>query len=118
MATYSKQLLSGSTNGKAILVSGTATDSANTVHTAIAGASSLDEIWVYAVNTSNTAVKLTIEYGETTSPNGHIEVTVLQEAGAVAIVPGFLLQNSLVVKAFAATANVITIHGFVNRVTA
>jgi len=118
MATYSKQLLSGSTNGKAILVSGTATGSANTIHTATSGASNLDEIWIYAVNTSNSNVKLTIEYGETTSPNGHIEVTVQAEAGAVCIVPGFLLQNSLVVKAFAGTTNVIAIHGFVNRVTA
>lgn len=116
MATYSKQFLSGSVNGKAILVSGTATASANTIHTAVAGTSSLDEIWLYAVNTSNSNVKLTIEYGETTSPNGHIEVTVLAEAGAVCVVPGFLLQNSLVVKAFAGTTNVITLYGFVNRV--
>lgn len=116
MATYSKQFLSGSVNGKAILVSGTGTGSANTIHTAISGTSSLDEIWLYAVNTSNSNVKLTIEYGETTSPNGHIEVTVLAEAGAVCVVPGFLLQNSLVVKAFAGTTNVITLYGFVNRV--
>lgn len=116
MATYSKQFLSGSVNGKAILVSGTGTGSANTIHTAVAGTSSLDEIWLYAVNTSNSNVKLTIEYGETTSPNGHIEVTVLAEAGAVCVVPGFLLQNSLVVKAFAGTTNVITLYGFVNRV--
>jgi len=27
------------------------------------------------------------------------------------------LRNSLIIKAFAGTANVITIHGFVNRVT-
>lgn len=116
MATYSKQFLSGSVNGKAILVSGTATASANTIHTAVAGTSSLDEIWLYAVNTSNSNVKLTIEYGETTSPNGHIEITVLAESGAVCVVPGFLLQNALVVKAFAATTNVITIYGFINRV--
>lgn len=116
MATYSKRFLSESVNGKAILVSGTATASANTVHTAVSGTSSLDEIWLYAVNTSTTNVKLTIEYGETTSPNGHIEVTVLGESGAVCIVPGFLLQNALVVKAFAATTNVITLYGFVNRV--
>jgi len=118
MATFSKVLLSGSTDGKAILVSGTATGSANTIHTAGSGTTNRDEIWIYAVNTSATNTKLTIEYGETTSPNGHIEVTVLAEAGAVCIVPGFLLQNSLVVKAFAATTNVIASHGFVNRITA
>jgi len=118
MATFSKVLLSGSTDGKAILVSGTGTGSANTIHTAGSGTTNRDEIWIYAVNTSSSNVKLTLEYGETTSPNGHIEVTITAEAGLVCITPGLLLQNSLVVKAFAGTTNVIAIHGFVNRITA
>ena len=32
------------------------------------------------------------------------------------VVPGLVLTNSLVVKAFAATANVILINGYVNRI--
>jgi len=32
-------------------------------------------------------------------------------------VPGLLLTNSLVVTAFAATANVVLVGGFVNRIT-
>ena len=115
MATFSKQLLSGSTNGKGILVVQTAT-AGTTIHAA--HATDLDEIWVYAVNTSGASVKLTIEYGEATAPNGNIEVTVLPEAGLVTVLPGLLLTNSLVVKAFAATASVLVLHGFVNRITA
>jgi len=75
MATFTKTLLSGSTNGKAILVAATATPG-TTIHTAVAGTSSLDEIWLYAVNSSNSDVKLTIEWGETTAPNGNIELTI------------------------------------------
>jgi len=115
MATYSKQFLSGSTNGKAIKVAATATPG-TTVHTAVSGTSSIDELWIYAMNTSNSNVKLTLEWGETTSPDGHIEITVLAESGLVCITPGLLLQNGLVVKAFAGTANVITLHGFVHRI--
>ena len=115
MATYSKQFLSGSTNGKAIKVAATATPG-TTVHTAVSGTSSIDELWIYAMNTSNSNVKLTLEWGEATSPDGHIEVTVLAETGLVCITPGLLLQNGLVVKAFAGTANVITLHGFVHRI--
>ena len=118
MATFSKVLLSGSTDGKAILVSGNNTGSANTIHTAGSGTSNRDEIWIYAVNTSASSVKLTIEWGEATAPDGNIEVTVLPEAGLVTVIPGLLLQNSLVCRAFAGTANVICIHGFVNRITA
>ncbi|OGO26415.1 MAG: hypothetical protein A2136_05415 [Chloroflexi bacterium RBG_16_54_11] len=117
MATYSKVLLSGCTNGKAIKVAQTATPG-DTIHTAVSGTTNLDEIWLYAVNSSSAAVKLTIEWGEATAPDGNIEVTIPAEAGLMLVIPGLLLQNSLVVKAFAGTTNVILIHGFVNRITA
>jgi hypothetical protein len=117
MATYAKQLLSGSTNGKGILVVATAT-AGTTIHTAVSGTSDIDELWVYAVNSSASDVKLTLEWGEATDPNGNIEQTVPAESGLMLLVPGLLLQNSLVLKAFAASANVIVIHGYANRITA
>ena len=117
MATFSKQLLSGSTNGKAIKVVQTAT-AGTTIHTAVSGTSNIDEIWLYAVNSSASAVKLTLEWGQADAPDGNIELSVAPESGLVLLTAGLLLQNSLVVKAFAATANVILIHGFVNRITA
>ena len=117
MATYSKVLLSGSTNGKGIKVAATAT-AGTTIHTAVAGTSSMDEIWIYAVNSDSTARKLTLEWGEATAPDGNIELTIPAESGLVLVAPGLLLQNSLVVKAFAAAANVVLIHGYINRITA
>lgn len=117
MATYSKALLSGSTNGKQIKVAATAT-AGTLIHTAVTGTTNLDEIWLYAVNSSSTPVKLTIEWGEATAPDGNIEVSVPGEDGYMLIVPGLLLQNGLTVKAFAATANVIMINGYVNKITA
>jgi hypothetical protein len=117
MATYSKRLLSGSTNGKGIKVVQTAT-AGTTIHTAVSGASDLDELWVYAVNSSGVDVKLTLEWGEATAPDGNIEITVPAESGLMLLTPGLLLQNSLVLKAFAGSANVIIIHGYCNRITA
>lgn len=115
MATFSKELLSGSTNGKAVKVVQTAT-AGTTIHTAHATAT--DEIWLYAVNSSASSVKLTIEWGEATAPDGNVELTVTAESGLVLVIPGLPLTGSLVVKAFAATADVILIHGYVNRITA
>tara|TARA_R100001530_G_scaffold31846_1_gene25015 strand:+ start:34 stop:387 length:354 start_codon:yes stop_codon:yes gene_type:complete len=117
MATYSKQILSGGTTGKNIEVAATSS-AGTTIHTAVAGTSDMDEIWLYACNTDSTDRKLTIEYGGTTSSDDLTEITITAEAGWVLIVPGLLLQNGLVVKAFAATANVININGYVNRITA
>ena len=113
MATFSKLKLSGSTDGKQIKVVATAT-AGTTIHTAHATA--LDEVWLWAVNSSTTAVKLTVEWGEATAPDGNIEVTVPGESGYLMVVPGLILTNSLVVKAFAATANVILINGYCNRI--
>lgn len=115
MAVFSKLPLSGSTNGRQILVAATATPG-TLIHTAVSGTSSLDEIWLYAVNTSTSAVKLTLEYGGVTAPNDHIELTIAAESGLVLVSPGLILNNSLVVRAFAATTNVLAISGYVNRI--
>jgi hypothetical protein len=117
MATFTKTLLSGSTNGKAVKVVATAT-AGTTIHTAVSGTASLDEVWLYAHNSSAATVKLTLEWGEATAPDGNIEINVGAEGtGLVLVSPGILLQNSLVIKAFAATANVVTLTGYVNRIS-
>lgn len=115
MTTFSKILLSASTNGRPIKVAATATPG-TTIHTAVTGTTSYDEIWLYAGNTDTTARKLTIEFGGTTSPDDLIEQTISAESGLVIVVPALILNNSLVVKAFCATANVVNIVGYVNRI--
>ena len=118
MATFSKLTLSGSTDGRAIKVSATAT-AGTLIHTGSATATTLDEIWLYAQNTDTLARKLTIEWGGTTAPDDLIELTVGAESGLVLVTPGLLLKGNataLIVRAFAATANVVTIHGYVNRI--
>ena len=117
--TFTKAKLSASTDGKAVLVVATAT-AGTLIHTGSVTATTIDEVWLYAVNTSASSVKLTIEWGEATAPNGNIEVTILPEAGLVTVIPGLLIKgasSALTVKAFAGTTNVICIHGFVNRIT-
>jgi hypothetical protein len=119
MATFEKLILSGSTNGRAILVAATQ-GTGTTIHTGSTNTSVLDEIWLYAQNTDTTARKLTIQWGGTTSPNDLIELTVPAESGLTLIAPGLLIKGAataLIVRAFAATTNVITIHGYVNRIS-
>lgn len=118
MATFTKTILSGSTDGRGVLVAATAS-SGTTIHTGSTTSTTIDEVWLYAQNTSTSAVKLTVQWGGTTSPNDDIELTVQPEAGLVTVAPGLLIRGNataLVVRAFAGTANVITIHGFVNRI--
>jgi hypothetical protein len=119
MATFAKTILSGSTDGKAVKVAATATPG-TTIHTGSSTAADLHEVWLYAQNTDTTARKLTIEWGGTASPDDLIELTVPAESGLVLVAPGLLIKGNatpLVVRAFAASANVVTIHGYVNTIT-
>jgi hypothetical protein len=120
MATYSKIHLSGSTDGKLIKVAQTAT-AGTTIHTGSSTATTYDEIWLYAVNSDTTDRKLTIEFGGTSSPDDLIEQTITAESGLLLVVPGLVIKGNstaLVVRAFAATANVVMVGGYVNRITA
>jgi len=120
MATFSKIALSGSTDGKMIKVAQTAT-AGTTLHTGSTTSTTFDEVWLYAVNSDTTNRKLTIEWGGTSAPDDLIELTITAESGLVLVVPGLVIKGNataLVVRAFAATANVINIAGYVNRITA
>lgn len=115
MATFSKQVLSGSTNGRGIEVTATAIGSGTTIHTA--SSASLDEIWLYAANQTATAQTLTIGWGATTAEDT-IDILIPGDSGLILVVPGLILTNSLVVRAAATNApDDITIFGYVNRIT-
>ena len=113
--TITKQQLSGSTNGRPVKVAATAT-AGTTIHTATSTAGEMDEVWLWACNTDTTNRKLTIELGGTTPPDDLIEVTIPAEGGLVLVVPGIPLDGGVIVRAFAAAANVLNIVGFVNNV--
>jgi len=116
---YLKRKLSGSTNGLGIKIAGTGTGDADTVHTAVAGttAGTFDEIWLFAYNGHTGTVVLTIEFGGTDAPDQNIILTLAAKSGLQVIVPGLILQNEMVVKAFAATTAVVVLYGFVNTFT-
>jgi len=113
---YQKRKLSGSVDGRGIKVAASSSPG-SLIHTALSSvaANEWDEIFIQAVNTSGSAVKLTVEWGGTDSPDDHIEVTIPAESGFTEVIPGHVLQNSAVVRAFAAAADVIVLHGYVNR---
>jgi hypothetical protein len=118
MATFTKLTLSASTDGRAIKVAATATPG-TTIHTGPSSASEIDEVWLYAMNTDTGTRKLTVEWGGTSSPDDLIEILLPPEPGLVLIAPGLLIKGNatpLLVRAFAAAADVVTIHGYTNRI--
>ena len=119
MATITKHLLSGSTDGKQIKVAATATPG-TAIHTAHATA--LDEVWLWADNDDVADILLTIEWGGVTDVDNTIKKTIKGRGnpgqdGKVLVVACELLTNSLLIKAFAGTTNKIKLSGYVNRIT-
>jgi len=114
--SYKKRGLSASSDGRGIKVS--AVSSPGTlIHTALVSqaANEWDELYLHAVNTSAAAVKLTVQWGGVAAPDDEITLMLPPETGLISIIPGHLLQNGASVRAFAATANVVVVHGYVNR---
>lgn len=120
MATYTKEYLSASTNGAPVKVVATAS-TGTTIHST--GTSSLvtDEVWLYAYNSHTVSVVLTIQYGGTASPDNDIKISIPAQSGLTLVVPGLLLKGTgsaaTTVYAYAGTANVITLSGYVNRIS-
>jgi hypothetical protein len=108
--------LSGSTNGRGVKVVATAS-TGTTIHTAVSGTTNEDVITLFAYNSSASAVNLTIQWGGVSTPDDDIKLSIPATAGLTLIVPDLVLRNSLVISAYASTANVIIIHGYSNRVT-
>lgn len=116
MASYAKVLLSGGTNGKNILISASGSAGANTIHTAVAGIQDRDEVWIYAQNTDTDYQIFYLMWGETTHPDGLIQVAIPPQAGPMLVIPGWILNNTNIIKGYAETANVVSVNGFINRI--
>ncbi len=122
MATFTKLALqpAGTTgDGLGILVAATAT-AGTAIHTASTTTTTIDELWLYAYNNETSSVVLTVEFGGVTAPKDVIKSTITSQSGLVLICAGLVIQGNAtakVVRAFAGTANKISIFGYVNRIT-
>lgn len=120
MATFTKIALSGSTRGKAIKVAQTAS-TGTTIHATGTSATEIDEIWLYAYNSNAAAQLLTIQFGGTTAVDNDIKIIIPSQSGLTLVVPGLILTGdgsaANTVYAYAATADVVTLSGYVNRIS-
>ena len=120
MGTYSKILLSGSTNGQGLVVTGAgATPSLGVVvHTAVTGtAQSIDEVWTWVWSAATTASELTVMMGVTTATGSRFTQTVTadEKKGLVLVTPGLVMNGAITMK-FSATADTrFNVFGYVNR---
>ncbi len=123
---YTKMPLSGAATGLGILVASTgpAGTAGTTIHTAVAGSNSIDEIVLYASSTagfSYTPQTLTLQWGSVTIFGSVYPDEIKYDIpfvgnGISLIVSGLLMNGGLNLTAYSSTINVINIFGFVNRI--
>lgn len=119
MPTYTKVLLSQSVYGTPIFVADTGTPG-TLIHTTALSTSVIDEVWLYACNTSTSPVLLTICLGGDSS-QFFKQITMAPQSGDVLVVAGLTFTGtgggSTSIRAFASTANQINISGYANRIS-
>jgi hypothetical protein len=121
MATYTKQLLSQSTNGKSIVITATGANT-TTIHTTQASSDIMDEVWLYATNSTAADVTLNVLYGGTDfSTDILFEGVIEAYAGNTLICPGLILKGNGTagssIYGNASVASGINIFGYVNRIS-
>jgi|TARA_R100001530_G_scaffold135089_3_gene111435 hypothetical protein len=118
MGTYSKIILSGSTDGEGIIVTGLNPSQGTVIHTSVTGAAnSIDEMWVYAWSSVTTALELSFDFGVTTATGSRFTHTITgdDKKGLVLMIPGLVGRNAKVLSAYATAVGTVNVFGFVNR---
>jgi hypothetical protein len=110
------RVLSGSINGRGVKITSVTAASGTLIHTAATGtaATTFDELYLYATNLATTAKLVTLNYGGTVSGD-KIPFTVPSRDGLYTLVQGLRLNGGVVVRAYAASACTVGVHGIANR---
>jgi hypothetical protein len=98
----------------------------NTIHATPADTTTIDEVWLYATNTSLSPATLTLFYGGTATGSSTFApnyISIPPQSGLTLITPGLILTGlagspitATTIFASASVASVITISGYVNRI--
>ncbi len=114
---FSKIVPSGLTNG--ILLPVVASASPGTLFHAVTATTTLDMIYLHAVNTTSDTVTLSVEFGGTGTEE-FFPVSLTANEGLNLIIPGWPLRGSAAtqeVRLFATATGEIRVGGWINRAT-
>jgi hypothetical protein len=113
MSTGTAEILSGSADGAALVVS-TTSAAGTLVHTATNTAGQVDEVYLFASNSDVVNLVVYVSFGDTANPI--IDLVEVRE-GLVPLLNGLRIKGGKEVRVWAQAANKITLFGWVNRIT-
>lgn len=110
---FFKALLSQSTDGAGIPISSIVSPG-DLIHSAFSDTTKVDRPYIYVANNHTADVTLTLLLGGVAAKDT-VKVTLSALAGLNLVVPGIIFRNSISVRAFASSANALTVFGDVDR---
>lgn len=120
MADITKELFSGSSGGRGIKIGATVSPG-TLVHATGTSATIKDEVWLALQNNDTSEREAIIQWGDVTSVDDDVRVTIPSRVGLIVAIPGHCLSGTGAaarnVRVYCATTNVLVAHGFVNRIT-
>lgn len=115
MSTFSGGILSGSTNGRPIVVAATTMSPGTTIHQA--PALGFDEITLFVTNTDTSPRRITVGFGGNTSGDLAVpNMSIPAQSGPIPLLT-LRLAGNLSITACSDSANVTLITGYYNRET-
>jgi len=115
MAILSGGVLSGSTDGEPIEITGTSSGGAVDLHVSPSGTTSWEEPWVYCYNSDTVDRTLTIGFG--TAGTSNPQTFTIPAKQKLPIIQGIeRFTNARKISAWASAANVLFVTGGFNRV--
>jgi hypothetical protein len=117
MATMSKLPLSATADGDGVnITTASPIDGSDTViHTAGSGTTNFDLVTLFAYNDDTVDRVLHLKWGDSADS---IKLTIPFQAGLVLVCADLPIADSNTIEASASAVNVVTVYGYVNRVTA
>lgn len=117
MATWSRRILSGSSNGIPIAISDTSTaTTVTTIHTGATATAIIDHVYLWAANIGSIDRTITFDWGAT-GIGGRIQVSIPFQDGAYKVADGWPVQGVPITCYGTATDTVVKVFGYVNRAT-
>lgn len=111
--TFTKELLSASTNGRPIAVAAVATPGTN-IHTDGNAPNEMSEVWLYASNVGAVDRLLTIELGGTGVANEQKYAVPAQQT--VQILIGHPINGGVSIAAYADAGGEVNVAGWINHI--
>lgn len=110
-----KRIFDASASGAGILL-GLTSSPGILIHTALAGNTTRDEVWIWVTNNTGSDAYVTISWAGLLGKD-QVQYLVTARDGPKCVVPGWLLEDGASVYAWASASGALTVQGFVNRIT-